>query len=229
MAPTFNEINEKALQPYMNNQITQQVALDRGIEPIRKFMFKQTHEKELALFVKMLQTGGRCASIVPDGVLFGTSTAHMAIRKELVDNQRLQAVISMPSGVFQPYAGVSTAILVFTKTGAGGTDKVWFYDMHNDGFSLDQKRIKIDDDDRDDVVKRFHNLAGEESRTRKDQSFLVPVEEIRANDYSLSINKYKEIERKVVKYDPSNVIFKRIRKAEDEVLSKLDEFEKMYL
>lgn len=190
---------------------------------------KKTELLFLALFVRMLQTGGRCASIVPDGVLFGTSTAHLAIRKELVDNQRLQAVISMPSGVFQPYSGVSTAILVFTKTNAGGTDKVWFYDMQNDGFSLDQKRVKIDDDDRDDVVARFHNLAGEESRTRKDKSFLVPVEEIRANDYVLSINKYKEIEQEVVKYDPSDVIFKRIQDTEKKIAAKLNEFANKYL
>ncbi len=190
---------------------------------------KKTELLFLALFVRMLRTGGRCASIVPDGVLFGTSTAHMAIRKELVDNQRLQAVISMPSGVFQPYSGVSTAILVFTKTNAGGTDKVWFYDMQNDGFSLDQKRVKIDDDDRDDVVRRFHNLAGEESRTRKDQSFLVPVEEIRANDYSLSINKYKEIEQEVVKYDPSDVIFKRIQDTERKIAAALEEFGKRFM
>ena len=190
---------------------------------------KKTELLFLALFMRMLQTGGRCASIVPDGVLFGTSTAHMAIRKELVDNQRLQAVISMPSGVFQPYSGVSTAILVFTKTGAGGTDRVWFYDMQNDGFSLDQKRVKIDDDDRDDVVSRFHNLADEESRTRKDKSFLVPVDEIRANDYVLSINKYKEVELEVVTYDPSDVIFRRIQDTEKKIAAALDDFKKKYL
>ena len=104
---------------------------------------KKTELLFLALFIRMLRVGGRCASIVPDGVLFGNSSAHQAIRKELVDNQRLQAVISMPSGVFQPYSGVSTAILVFTKTNAGGTDKVWFYDMKADGFSLDQKRTEV--------------------------------------------------------------------------------------
>jgi type I restriction enzyme M protein len=190
---------------------------------------KKTELLFLALFVRMLRTGGKCASIVPDGVLFGTSSAHMAIRKELVDNQRLQAVISMPSGVFQPYSGVSTAILVFTKTGAGGTDKVWFYDMQNDGFSLDQKRTKIVADDCDDIVARFHNLAGEESRTRKDKSFLVPVEEIRAQDYSLTINKYKEVERELVKYDPSDVIFKRIADREKIIAEKLQEFERKYL
>ena len=190
---------------------------------------KKTELLFLALFVRMLKTGGRCASIVPDGVLTNTSTAHLAIRKELIDHQRLQAVISMPAGVFQPYSGVSTAILVFTKTNAGGTDKVWFYDMQNDGFSLDQKRVEIDDDDCPDVVERFHNLAEEESRLRKEKSFLVPVEEIRANDYVLSVNKYKEVERVVVKYDPSDVIFKRIQTEEKLIAKKLNDFEKMFL
>ena len=132
---------------------------------------KKTELLFMALFVRMLQMGGRCASIVPDGVLFGTSTGHLAIRKEIVDKQKLTAVISMPSGVFKPYAGVSTAILVFTKTNAGGTDKVWFYDMKADGFSLDDKRSPIADNDIPDIINRFHNLAGEEGRTRKEQSF----------------------------------------------------------
>lgn len=185
---------------------------------------KKTELLFLALFIRMLRVGGRCASIVPDGVLFGNSSAHQAIRKELVDNQRLQAVISMPSGVFQPYSGVSTAILVFTKTNAGGTDKVWFYDMKADGFSLDQKRIEVAENDIPDVVTRFANLQAEESRTRKDQSFLVPVEEIQANDYVLSINKYKEIEREKVEYEPSDVILGRIEKTEEEIVAALKEF-----
>ena len=190
---------------------------------------KKTELLFLALFVRMLRVGGRCASIVPDGVLFGTSSAHMAIRKELVDNQRLQAVISMPSGVFLPYAGVSTAILVFTKTNAGGTDKVWFYDMKADGFSLDQKRNVVEENDIPDIVARFANLAGEETRSRKDQSFLVPVEEIQANDYVLSINKYKEIEREKVEYESSCVILDRIEKTEEEIVAALKEFRAKYL
>ena len=131
--------------------------------------------------------------------------------------------------MFQPYSGVSTAILVFTKTNAGGTDKVWFYDMKADGFSLDQKRTEVTDNDIPDVEARFHNLAGEESRSRKDQSFLVPVEDIRANDYVLSINKYKEIEREKVVYDPSDVILDRIEKAEDSIVAALKEFRAKYL
>ena len=183
----------------------------------------------VALFVRMLQTGGRCASIVPDGVLFGNSNAHKALRKELIDNQRLQAVISMPSGVFQPYSGVSTAILIFTKTNSGGTDKVWFYDMRADGYSLDQKRTEVSENDIPDVVHRFHHLEGEEERTRKEQSFFVPVDEIREKDYDLSMNKYKEVEREVVVYDKPEVIFERIAKLEEEIGEALKEFREKFL
>jgi type I restriction enzyme M protein len=190
---------------------------------------KKTELLFLALFVRMLTLSGRCASIVPDGVLFGTSTAHLAIRKELVDNQHLKAVISMPSGVFQPYSGVSTAILIFTKTNAGGTDKVWFYDMKADGYSLDQKRTEVAENDIPDIEARYKNLAAEEKRTRKDQSFLVPADEIRANDYVLSMNKYKEIERQKVEYEPSEVILGRIEKTEEEILAAIKEFRSKYL
>ena len=160
----------------------------------------------LALFTKMLKVGGRCASIVPDGVLFGSSTAHTTLRKELVDNQQLVAVISMPSGVFKPYAGVSTAVLVFTKTNAGGTDKVWFYDMKADGYSLDDKRSEIKNNDIQDVIRRFHNREAEEARERTEQSFFVPVDEIRGNEYDLSINKYKKTEYVAVEYPPTEEI-----------------------
>ena len=190
---------------------------------------KKTELLFMALFVRMLQMGGRCASIVPDGVLFGTSTGHMAIRKEIVDNQRLQAVISMPSGVFKPYAGVSTAILIFTKTNAGGTDKVWFYDMKADGFSLDDKRNPIADNDISDIIARFHNLSAEAERTRKEQSFLVPVEEIREKGYDLSINKYKEIEREQVVYESSEVIFNRIASLQEEINAALNDFQTKFM
>ena len=129
----------------------------------------------------------------------------------------------MPSGVFQPYSGVSTAILIFTKTNAGGTEKVWFYDMKADGYSLDQKRNEVAENDIPDVVARFHNLAAEEQRTRKEQSFLVPVEEIREKGYDLSINKYKEVEREVVTYDAPEVIMERIEKLEKEIVLAMDE------
>ncbi|MBQ4477513.1 MAG: SAM-dependent DNA methyltransferase [Bacteroidales bacterium] len=190
---------------------------------------KKTELLFVALFTRMLTVGGRCASIVPDGVLFGNSTGHKAIRKELIDNQRLQAVISMPSGVFKPYAGVSTAILIFTKTNAGGTDKVWFYDMKADGFSLDDKRTPIAENDIPDVIARFKNMNGEKSRTRKEQSFLVPVEEIRNNDYDLSINKYKEMEKVKVEYEKPEVVMGRIEALQTEINAAIDEFKSKYM
>ena len=190
---------------------------------------KKTELLFLALFVRMLQIGGRCASIVPDGVLFGNSTGHKSIRKELIDNQRLQAVISMPSGVFQPYSGVSTAILVFTKTNAGGTDKVWFYDMQADGYSLDQKRTEVEENDIPDVIARWKNLDAEANRSRKEQSFLVPVEEIREKDYDLSINKYKEVEREVVEYEEPAVVLERIDTLQSEISEALAEFRAKFL
>jgi hypothetical protein len=191
--------------------------LDKGNVNKKILAYANTSKTELlflAQFVRSLEIGGRCASIVPDGVLFGTSKAHVAIRKEIVDNQQLRAVISMPSGVFKPYAGVSTAVLIFTKTNSGGTDKVWFYDMKADGFSLDDKRSAISENDIPDVVSRFHNLEAEESRSRKEQSFFVPLEEIRQNDYDLSINKYKEVEREIIEYEPVEDILQRIDETE---------------
>lgn len=205
-------------------------SLDKGNVNKKILAYANTSKTELlflAQFVRSLEIGGRCASIVPDGVLFGSSKAHLAIRKEIVDNQQLRAVISMPSGVFKPYAGVSTAVLVFTKTNSGGTDKVWFYDMKADGYSLDDKRSPISDNDIPDVVARFHNQQTEESRSRKEQSFLVPVEEIRNNDYDLSINKYKEVEREKVEYEPIADILARLEKTESEYLKSYSELYKM--
>ena len=144
---------------------------------------KKTELLFLALFLRILDVGGRCACIVPDGVLFGASTAHKAIRKEIVENQRLEAVVSMPSGVFKPYAGVSTAILVFTKTGHGGTDNVWFYDMTADGFSLDDKRTPVNENDIPDIVERFHHREQETERKRTEKSFMVSKQEIVDNGY----------------------------------------------
>ena len=190
---------------------------------------KKTELLFLALFVRMLQIGGRCASIVPDGVLFGNSTGHKAIRRELIDNQRLQAVISMPSGVFKPYAGVSTAILIFTKTNAGGTDKVWFYDMKADGFSLDDKRAVVSENDIPDIINRYKHLDKEEERTRKEHSFIVPVEEIRANDYDLSINKYKEVEKVKVEYEEPSIVLDRIQKLTEQIYDAVNVFRERYL
>ena len=181
----------------------------------------------LALFLRMLKVGGRCACIVPDGVLFGSSTAHKAIRKELVEGNRLEAVISMPSGVFKPYAGVSTAILIFTKTGHGGTDKVWFYDMQADGFSLDDKRTEIKDNDIPEIIARFHDLKNEESRQRTEKSFFVPKAEIVENAYDLSINKYKKTEYKPVEYPSTQEIMADLHELELEITKGLAELEEM--
>ncbi len=171
----------------------------------------------MALFIKMLKVGGRCASIVPDGVLFGSSKAHVALRKELVDNQDLRAVISMPSGVFKPYAGVSTAILVFTKTDAGGTDQVWFYDMKADGFSLDDKRSPIAENDIPDIITRFFDRESEMNRKRTEQSFMVPKQEIVDNGYDLSINKYKKTDYKPVEYPPTEQILSELEQLNRQV------------
>ncbi|PKM77183.1 MAG: DNA methyltransferase [Firmicutes bacterium HGW-Firmicutes-15] len=179
---------------------------------------KKTELLFVALFLRMLKKGGRCSCIVPDGVLFGSSKAHKSLRNELVEKHNLQAVISMPSGVFKPYAGVSTAVLVFTKTGAGGTDKVWFYDMKSDGFSLDDKRNDLGHNgDIDDIIRRYHNLKCEANRKRTDQSFLVSKEEIAGNNYDLSINRYKEVEHEKVCYDAPGVIIDRIDKLQVEI------------
>lgn len=181
----------------------------------------------LALFLKSLKIGGRCASIVPDGVLFGSQKAHKAIRKELIENNRLVAVISMPSGVFKPYAGVSTAILIFTRTDNGGTDNVWFYDMQADGFSLDDKREPIKDNDIPDIIKRFHNLDAEKNRARTEKSFMVPMQEIVDNDYDLSINKYKEIVYEKVEYPPTSELIAEIKDLNEQIAKGIAELEAM--
>lgn len=188
---------------------------------------KKTELLFLALFIRMLKVGGRCACIVPDGVLFGSSKAHKAIRQELVEGNCLEAVISMPSGVFKPYAGVSTAILVFTRTGHGGTDKVWFYDMKADGFSLDDKRTTVKENDIPDIIQRYRNLERELDRKRTEQSFFVEKREIAENDYDLSINKYKEIEYVPVEYPPTEEILEDLRNLETEIAKNLEELEEM--
>ena len=184
---------------------------------------KKTELLFVALFLRMLKKGGRCACIVPDGVLFGSSKAHKAIRQELVENHQLRAVISMPSGVFKPYAGVSTAVLVFTKTGAGGTDEVWFYDMKADGFSLDDKRSEVKENDIPDIINRFKNLEAEHNRKRTDQSFFVPKKDIVDNGYDLSINKYKEVEYEAVEYPPTSEIVAEIETLEIQIQKEFAE------
>ena len=186
---------------------------------------KKTELLFLALFIRMLKTGGRCACIVPDGVLFGSSTAHKAIRRMLVEDNRLEAVISMPSGVFKPYAGVSTGILIFTKTGHGGTDKVWFYDMQADGFSLDDKRSPVQENDIPDIVERFHNLDAEAGRSPKEKSFFVSKAEIAEKDYDLSINKYKQQDYVPVEYPPTGELLAELNELELEITAGLAELE----
>lgn len=189
---------------------------------------KKTELLFIALFIRMLKIGGRCACIVPDGVLFGSSTAHKAIRKELIEGNRLEAIISMPSGVFKPYAGVSTGILIFTKTGHGGTDNVWFYDMTADGMTLDDKRTSTPDkNDIPDIIARFQNLAEEKDRARTEKSFFVPKKEIIENGYDLSINKYKKTDYVAVDYPSTKEIMADLMDLEKEIAKGLAELEEM--
>lgn len=190
---------------------------------------KKTELLFLGLILKGLQLGGRAAVIVPDGVLFGNSKAHQTIRKTLVEQHLLTGVVSMPAGVFKPYAGVSTAILLFTKTGVGGTDQVWFYDMQADGFSLDDKRQPTTDNDIADVVARWHHRAAEAGRARTDKSFLVPVAEIRGNNYDLSINRYKEVVHEQKLFDSPEVIIAQIEALDEERRELLNELKSMVL
>lgn len=193
---------------------------------------KKTELLFLALFLRLLKPGGRAAVIVPDGVLFGSSKAHRTLRQMLVEEQKLDALISMPSGVFRPYAGVSTAILLFTKTNSGGTDKVWFYDMQADGYSLDDKRNELDhakheNDNLPDILSRWQNQAGEEGRERTEQSFLVPKEEIARNDYDLSINRYKQVVHELVEYESPAKIIAELKALEAEIAKGTAELEGM--
>lgn len=196
---------------------------------------KKTELLFIALFLKQLKPGGRCACIVPDGVLFGASKAHVAIRQELVDGHKLDGVVSMPSGIFKPYSGVSTAILLFTRTDSGGTDSgggVWFYDMTADGYSLDDKRDPVDANDIPDVIKQWQNrealLKGKPTGgDRKAKAFFVPADEIRQNKYDLSINRYKEVEYEAVEYDPPEQILDELEVLEKEITKDLKELRGM--
>jgi len=205
---------------------------------------KKTELLFLALFLRLLKPGGRAAVIVPDGVLFGSSNAHRTLRQALVEEQKLEAVISMPSGVFRPYAGVSTAVLVFTKTNSGGTDHVWFYRMEADGYSLDDKRTPLLPEEKlgptaaltdeeaaknnlPDIVVRFHDRASEVGGARTEQSFLVPRAEIAANAYDLSLNRYREVEYAKVHTDSPTDILRDLAALEKEIVQGLRELEGM--
>lgn len=188
---------------------------------------KKTELLFLALFLKLLKPGGRAAVIVPDGVLFGSSTAHKTLRKMLVEDQKLDAVVKLPSGVFRPYAGVSTAILFFTKTDSGGTDDVWFYDVRADGFSLDDKRNPVEADDLPDVLSRWQARDAEKDRARTDQSFLVPKADIVAQGYDLSLNRYKEIVHDEVEHRAPLDIIADIEKLDAEIAAGVAELKAM--
>lgn len=200
-------------------------AVDSSISGIVKT--KKTELLFLALILRGLKIGGRAAVIVPDGVLFGSSKAHKQIRKEIIENHKLTGVISMPSGVFKPYAGVSTAVLLFTKTEVGGTDKVWFYDMQADGFTLDDKRQPILDNDIQDIIGRWHKLEHEKDRLRTEKSFFVTVEEIIAKDYDLSINRYKEVVYEEKTFDKPEVIISKIKKLDEARAANLKKLEQL--
>ena len=183
--------------------------------------FKTRTKKTELLFIELiydlLQMGGRAGVIVPDGVLFGTSNAHVAVRQLLVDQCQLQGVVSMPSGVFKPYAGVSTAVLLFTK--AGITNKVWFFDMQADGFSLDDKRQKIAQNDIPTIISEYHKWINDSKHYKPSSSLvhLVDVEEIRKNKYDLSISRYKPVEYKTVQYEAPEVILEKLIMMEQEI------------
>ena len=185
---------------------------------------KKTELLFLALFLRLLKPSGRAAVIVPDGVLFGSSKAHRDLRRILVEEQKLDAVVKLPSGVFRPYAGVSTAILFFTKTNSGGTDEVWFYDVRADGFSLDDKRNPVPANDLPDVLTRWASrTTTERDRARTDQSFTVPKADIISQGYDLSINRYKEIEYDEAEHRPPLEIIADIEVLENEISQGLAE------
>lgn len=201
--------------------------IDKGLRAIVDT--KQTELLFVALFLRMLKVGGRCACIVPNGVLFrSNSKAYKQLRRELVDGQKLEAVIYMPSGVFKPYSGVSTAVLVFTKTNSGGTDNVWLYNMEADGFTLDDKRDTDDkNNDIPDILSRWKNLADEAKRARTEKSFLVPRQEIVDNDYDFSFNKYVKTEYERIEYPPTEEILADLEELNAQMTVSLAELKKM--
>ena len=194
---------------------------------LRRVKTKKTELLFVALILRMLKTGGRSATIVPDGVLFGSSKGHLGLRQHLLDDNQLEAVISLPSGVFKPYAGVSTAILIFTK--GGQTRDVFFYDVEADGFSLDDKRLKTEDNDLPDVIAQFRRSRDSTNafKDRAANAFMVPAADIRGQKYDLSINRYRERNQETVKYDPPQVILERLKKVEAEIQADITKLEEL--
>ncbi|BCV18067.1 class I SAM-dependent DNA methyltransferase [Leptogranulimonas caecicola] len=201
--------------------------IDKGLRAIVDT--KQTELLFIALFLRMLKAGGRCACIVPNGVLFrSNSKAYRKLRRELVENQKLEAIIYMPSGVFKPYSGVSTAVLVFTKTDAGGTDDVWLYNMEGDGFTLDDKRNPDEKhDDIPDILSRWRDLDTEAGRERTEKSFLVSKAEIVENDYDFSFNKYTKTEYEHIEYPPTSEILAELDDLNAQLTAGLTELKQM--
>jgi type I restriction enzyme M protein len=188
---------------------------------------KKTELLFLAAIIKLLKVGGRAAVVVPDGVLFGSSKAHAGLRRMIVEDQKLEAVVKLPSGVFRPYAGVSTAILIFTKTNSGGTDNVWFYDVESDGFSMDDKRVPVESNDLPDLLARWpHRLTSEMARSRTDKSFVVSREEIAENDFELSINRFKDLGDFVEDIRPVSEILEDLSKLESRANLALENLRK---
>lgn len=201
-------------------------------------LLKRTGSKNRQLLfinqlIDSLKIGGRCAVIVSDGFLFGSKKAYIKVKEKIIDNNKLEAIISMPSGIFKiksksgKKSGVSTAIMIFTKTGSGGTDKVWFYDMKADGYSLDDKRNPIDKNDIPDIIERFNNLDKEMDRKRTEQSFFVQLDEIHKNKYDLSMNKYIKIVSEEVKYRNSKIILENIKNLEKEIAKGIENLEQI--
>lgn len=192
---------------------------------LRQVKTKKTELLFLVLILRMLKIGGRSATIVPDGVLFGSSGAHRQLRERLIDHNQLEAVISLPSGVFRPYAGVSTGILVFTK--GGRTDNVFFYDVQADGLSLDDKREPVEENDLPNCLDRWRSRDPETDTDRKSKAFFVPAVEIRDAGYDLSLSRYKERVYEEKAYDAPHLILDRMRALNDEISDDLAELEEM--
>ena len=230
----YNELNEKYTLAISNIPFSG----NENDDKISSNLFKETKSKNKQLLfinqlIDCLQPGGRCAVIVSDGFLSNEKKAYIRARKRILDENKLEAIISMPSGIFKiknksgKKSGVSTAIIIFTKTGDGGSDNIWFYDMKADGYSLDDNRNKIDDNDMDDIIHRFNNLRTELNRDRKEKSFFVDASEIKKNKYTLSINSYKVIKHGEIVYDKPKNIFNKIKNIDDEIRRGLDELERM--
>ncbi len=199
---------------------------------LRVVKTKKTELLFLTLFLRLLKPGGRAAVIVPEGVLFGSSNAHKAVRRTIVEEQKLDAVISMPSGVFKPYAGVSTAVLLFTKTNSGGTDNIWFYDMQADGYSLDDKRIELanskhQNNNIPDILKRWRNREAEIARPRDTQSFMVAKADIIAQGYDLSLNRYREVPYELVVHRPPQKILASVASLESKIQRGIEQLEEI--